>query len=80
MAGNWACWRNGSKRGKDKGRSQWVCAPCVVQAQTCRAVSGSDHAEIWIIPALGGAERKLGESAACGLSWSPDGKYLAFCS
>jgi Tol biopolymer transport system component/serine/threonine protein kinase len=38
----------------------------------------SDHTEIWMIPALGGAERKLGESARClGLSWSPDGKYLA---
>ncbi len=44
-----------------------------------------DHAEIWMIPSLGGAERKLGEVAAppvgsigCGgLSWSPDGKYLA---
>ena len=33
--------------------------------------------EIWMIPALGGAERKLGESTGCGLSWSPDGKYLA---
>jgi Tol biopolymer transport system component len=42
----------------------------------CRYVS--DHAEIWMIPALGGAERKLGESVGCvGLSWSPDGKYLA---
>jgi Tol biopolymer transport system component len=42
----------------------------------CRAVS--DHFEIWSIPAQGGAERKLGESAVCeGLSWSPDGKYLA---
>jgi Tol biopolymer transport system component len=42
----------------------------------CRGFS--DHAEIWMIPALGGAERKLGESAGCGvLSWSPDGKYLA---
>ena len=40
-----------------------------------------DHAEIWMVPALGGAERKLGEVALCetceGLSWSPDGKYLA---
>jgi Tol biopolymer transport system component/DNA-binding winged helix-turn-helix (wHTH) protein len=34
--------------------------------------------EIWMIPALGGVERKLGEAAGCGLlSWSPDGKYLA---
>jgi Tol biopolymer transport system component/DNA-binding winged helix-turn-helix (wHTH) protein len=34
--------------------------------------------EIWMIPALGGVERKLGESEGCGLlSWSPDGKYLA---
>jgi eukaryotic-like serine/threonine-protein kinase len=42
----------------------------------CRHVS--DHAEIRMIPALGGAERRLGESAACaGLSWSPDGKFLA---
>ena len=42
----------------------------------CRELSG--HFEIWSISAQGGAERKLGESAACeGLSWSPDGKYLA---
>jgi Tol biopolymer transport system component len=34
--------------------------------------------EIWMIPALGGVEQKLGESEGCGLlSWSPDGKYLA---
>jgi eukaryotic-like serine/threonine-protein kinase len=43
----------------------------------------SDHAEMVMIPALGGAERKLGEVApytlarGCGLSWSPDGKHLA---
>lgn len=38
----------------------------------------SDHAEIWMVPALGGAERKLAESAACeSLSWSPDGEFLA---
>src|SRR5438067_7520994 len=35
-----------------------------------------------MIPALGGAERKLGEAAGCSgfyssLSWSPDGKFLA---
>jgi Tol biopolymer transport system component/DNA-binding winged helix-turn-helix (wHTH) protein len=37
-----------------------------------------NHVEIWMIPALGGGERKLGEAAGCGLlSWSPDGKYLA---
>jgi eukaryotic-like serine/threonine-protein kinase len=42
----------------------------------CREVS--NHFEIWMVPALGGAERKLGESALCdGLSWSPDGKFLA---
>ncbi len=29
----------------------------------CRWFSGGDHIEIWMIPALGGAERKLGESA-----------------
>jgi Tol biopolymer transport system component/DNA-binding winged helix-turn-helix (wHTH) protein len=51
----------------------------------CRGFSGADHVEIWMIPALGGPERKLGESAWAntdgtfcgGLSWSPDGKYLA---
>jgi Tol biopolymer transport system component len=43
----------------------------------CRAMSG--RFEIWSIAALGGAERKLGESAVCeGLSWSSDGKSLAF--
>jgi Tol biopolymer transport system component len=41
----------------------------------CRGFS--DHAEIWVIPALGGAERKLGESSECLLDWSPDRKYLA---
>ena len=42
----------------------------------CRGAS--DHFEIWMVPALGGAERKLGESGACeGLSWSPNGKSLA---
>jgi Tol biopolymer transport system component/DNA-binding winged helix-turn-helix (wHTH) protein len=42
----------------------------------CRSVA--DHFEIWIVPALGGAERKSGESSTCGgLSWSPDGKFLA---
>jgi hypothetical protein len=31
-----------------------------------------------MVPALGGPERKLGESALCwGLSWSPDGRFLA---
>jgi len=44
----------------------------------CRDFSGANHVEIWMIPALGGAERKLGESAGCGgLSWSADEKYLA---
>ncbi len=41
---------------------------------------------IFIIPALGGAERKIGfvkweadwDSYGAGLSWSPDGRYLAF--
>ena len=42
----------------------------------CRGVRDRD--EIWMVPALGGAERKLAESAWCSsLSWSPDGKYLA---
>jgi Tol biopolymer transport system component/DNA-binding winged helix-turn-helix (wHTH) protein len=42
----------------------------------CRSVSG--HCEIWLVPALGGTERKLGESGECrGLSWSPNGKSLA---
>jgi len=42
----------------------------------CRDVQ--QHDEIWIVPALGGAERKLGEAALCGgLSWSPDGRFLA---
>ena len=42
----------------------------------CRSVSS--HAEIWMVPALGGAQRKLAEAADCaGLSWSPDGRFLA---
>ena len=50
----------------------------------CRDVS--DRSEIWMVPALGGVERKLGEvvrglagpgGPGCGLSWSPDGKSIA---
>jgi Tol biopolymer transport system component/DNA-binding winged helix-turn-helix (wHTH) protein len=41
----------------------------------CRELLG--HVEIWMIPALGGAARRLAEAARCGLSWSPDGKFLA---
>jgi Tol biopolymer transport system component len=42
----------------------------------CRGLG--ERSEIWMIPALGGAERKLGEAAGdSGLSWSPDGKFLA---
>jgi Tol biopolymer transport system component/predicted Ser/Thr protein kinase len=46
----------------------------------CRTLGA--HAEIWMIPALGGVERKVGEAAVSsgtfpGLSWSPDGKFLA---
>jgi Tol biopolymer transport system component/DNA-binding winged helix-turn-helix (wHTH) protein len=36
---------------------------------------------IWIVPALGGTERKLVDHYGCefqGLSWSPDGKFLTF--
>jgi eukaryotic-like serine/threonine-protein kinase len=38
-----------------------------------------EHSEIWMVPALAGVERRLGEPAGCsgGLSWSPDGKFLA---
>jgi Tol biopolymer transport system component len=51
-----------------------------------------ERSEVWMIPALGGPERKLGESAGMysgpefsvfdrvrptALSWSPDGKFLA---
>jgi eukaryotic-like serine/threonine-protein kinase len=36
---------------------------------------------LYVVPALGGSERKLadvhGEAFGAGLSWSPDGKYLA---
>jgi Tol biopolymer transport system component len=48
----------------------------------CRVLG--ERSEIWMIPALGGAERRLGESAVLDLpdwgsrlSWSPDGKFLA---
>lgn len=36
-----------------------------------------DHVEILSIPAFGGPERKLGEAKANGISWSPNGKFLA---
>ncbi|MFL6353756.1 MAG: protein kinase domain-containing protein [Bryobacteraceae bacterium] len=46
----------------------------------CRSVG--DRLEIWTIPALGGAERKIGDSepntwTSSALSWSSDGKFLA---
>jgi Tol biopolymer transport system component/tRNA A-37 threonylcarbamoyl transferase component Bud32 len=43
-----------------------------------------DRYEIWTVPALGGSERRLGQSQAKiswsvnGLSWSPDGTFIAF--
>jgi len=48
----------------------------------CRYEGGwnqGERGEVWIVPALGGAERRLGEAARMfgGLSWSPDGKFLA---
>jgi len=39
-----------------------------------------DRIEIYAIPALGGSERRLGESRAFGsakVTWTPDGKFLA---
>ena len=38
-----------------------------------------EQGEVWIVPALGGAERRLGEAGNMfgGLSWSPDGNFLA---
>ncbi len=42
---------------------------------------GSDHAELLLIPALGGAEHKLAETRSDfrfpSLAWSPDGRWLA---
>src|SRR5215471_12671547 len=44
---------------------------------------GGNRVGVFLIPAIGGAERKLSEmdcsslSINCGLSWSPDGKWLA---
>jgi Tol biopolymer transport system component/DNA-binding winged helix-turn-helix (wHTH) protein len=50
----------------------------------CRAVADLDRCGIHLIPALGGAERRLDEidladyrSAAGLLAWTPDGKWLA---
>jgi Tol biopolymer transport system component/DNA-binding winged helix-turn-helix (wHTH) protein len=47
--------------------------------------SNGQYLDIILIPALGGPERRLGQSQAdtrwmppVGLSWSPDGKFLAF--
>jgi Tol biopolymer transport system component/DNA-binding winged helix-turn-helix (wHTH) protein len=38
----------------------------------------ADHVEILMVPALGGAERKLGEASRIGgLSWSPNARFLA---
>ena len=40
-------------------------------------------AGIWIVPALGGTQRKLADHHGCadfGLSWSPNGKFLTFSS
>ncbi|MCW5980069.1 MAG: PD40 domain-containing protein [Bryobacteraceae bacterium] len=42
----------------------------------CRRMEGFDAYAIYVIPALGGAERKIAEARA-GVSWSPDGETLA---
>ena len=59
-------------------RDKYVGDTTVPRLSLNQWVSG--HIGIWIIGALGGAERKLGESTGCGLSWSPDGKYLALAN
>ena len=40
-----------------------------------RQKEGAGLSDVMIVPALGGAERKVGEARG-GLSWSPDGKWL----
>lgn len=50
-----------------------------------RRLYTADRCDVLIIPAIGGAERKLAQTASwevpgfaiAGLSWSPDGKFLA---
>jgi Tol biopolymer transport system component/DNA-binding winged helix-turn-helix (wHTH) protein len=62
---------------RDKSTGKTATASSSSLAQQIFGVFVSD-VDIWMIPALGGVERKLGESAGCGLlSWSPDGKQLA---
>jgi Tol biopolymer transport system component/DNA-binding winged helix-turn-helix (wHTH) protein len=50
----------------------------------CLTFKGVDRCDIYLMPALGGAERKLGEvdltdfrTAAASLAWTPDGRWLA---
>jgi len=57
-----------------------VCCPAwssdgrYVAFQRCTGSRGT-----FVVPALGGPERRLSEKGACiGLTWSPDGKFLAF--
>ena len=43
-------------------------------------LAGSDDSGLYLIPALGGTERRLRSivTRPAGLSWSPDGKWIAF--
>jgi len=64
--------------------SGWACCPAwspdgrYVAFERCGDNKG-DNNGLFIVPALGGPERKLPAEETCGdgLSWSPDGKFLA---
>ena len=53
-------------------------SPLTSELLTGRFATGQDVAELWVIPLLGGAPRRIGDLRATSAYWSPDRQHIAF--